>query len=197
MVQINSIDFQNIDPKILAAASALKEGKIILIQTQTLWSLICLLDDEKSIERLLSFKRDNLHFNYECLVDSIELFKHYVPDLSPRVETLLSFHSRPLSILLTADHLPEQIRNLSSKIAFRMDNSVGIGTIIQLVNQGLWATSAFIGAENKANAFDVIDESAKALADEIVELKNSKNITGEEAVLVELDEEDNLEFLRE
>ena len=59
MVQINSIDFQNIDPKILAAASALKEGKIILIQTQTVWSLICLLDDEKSIERLLSFKRDN------------------------------------------------------------------------------------------------------------------------------------------
>ncbi|MEY4030903.1 MAG: hypothetical protein RJA90_2184, partial [Bacteroidota bacterium] len=40
MVQINSIDFQNIDPKILAAASALKEGKIVLIQTQTLWSLI-------------------------------------------------------------------------------------------------------------------------------------------------------------
>jgi len=36
MLQTNSIDFQNIDPKILAAASALKEGKIILIQTQTL-----------------------------------------------------------------------------------------------------------------------------------------------------------------
>ena len=197
MVQINSIDFQNIDPKILAAASALKEGKIVLIQTQTLWSLICLLDDEKSIERLLSFKRDNLHFNYECLVDSIELFKHYVPDLSPRVETLLSFHSRPLSILLTTDHLPEYIRLLSSKIAFRMDNSVGIGAIIQLVNQGLWATSAFISHEIKANAFDLIDESVKALADEIVELKNYKNISGEEAVLVELDEEDNLEFLRE
>jgi hypothetical protein len=65
------------------------------------------------------------------------------------------------------------------------------------VNQGLWATSAFIGDEIKGNAFDLIDESAKALADEIVELKNSKNITGEEAVLVELDEEDNLEFLRE
>ena len=197
MVQINSIDFQNIDPKILAAASALKEGKIVLIQTQTVWSLICLLDDEKSIERLLSFKRDNFHFNYECLVNSIEQFKHYVPDLSPRVETLLSFHSRPLSILLAADHLPENIRILSSKIAFRLDNSLGISTIIQLVNRGLWATSAFIGAEIKANAFDSIDESAKALADEIVDLKNSKNITEEEAVLVELDEEDNLEFLRE
>jgi len=98
---------------------------------------------------------------------------------------------------LTTDRLPVSIANLSSKIAFRMDNSVGISTIIQLVNQGLWATSAFIGAEIKGNILDVIDESAKALADEIVELKNSKNITGEEAVLVELDEEDNLEFLRE
>jgi L-threonylcarbamoyladenylate synthase len=197
MIQINSIDFQNVDPKILSAAAALKEGKIVLIQTQTVWSLICLLDDDKSIERLLSFKRDNFHFNYECLVNSIEQFKHYVPDLSPRVETLLSFHSRPLSILLTTNRLPVSIANLSSKIAFRMDNSVGISTIIQLVNQGLWATSAFIGAEIKGNTLDVIDESTKALADEIVELKNSKNITGEEAVLVELDEEDNLEFLRE
>jgi tRNA A37 threonylcarbamoyladenosine synthetase subunit TsaC/SUA5/YrdC len=98
---------------------------------------------------------------------------------------------------LTSDNLPEHIGNLSSKIAFRMDNSVGISTIIQLVNQGLWATSAFIGAEIKGNAFDVINESVKALADEIVQLKNIKNITGEEAVLVELDEEDNLEFLRE
>jgi L-threonylcarbamoyladenylate synthase len=197
MIQINSIDFQNVDPKILAATSALKEGKIVLIQTKTVWSLICLLDDDKSVERLLSFKRDNFHFNYECLVNSIEQFKYYVPDLSPRVETLLSFHSRPLSILLTSDNLPEHIGNLSAKIAFRMDNSVGISTIIQLVNQGLWATSAFIGAEIKGNAFDVINESVKALADEIVQLKNSKNITGEEAVLVELDEEDNLEFLRE
>lgn len=197
MIQINSIDFQNIDPKILAAASALKEGKIVLIQTQTLWSLICLLDDEKSVERLLSFKRDNFHFNYECLVNSIELFKHYVPDLSPKVETLLSFHSRPLSILLASDHLPEHLRNMSSKIAFRMDISVGISSIIQLLNQGLWATSAFIGTEIKANAFDLIDESAKVLADEIVDLTNTKNSTGEEAVLVELDEEDTLEFLRE
>jgi hypothetical protein len=65
------------------------------------------------------------------------------------------------------------------------------------VSQGLWTTSAFIGEEIKGNAFDAIDESVKALADEIVELKNSKNITGEEAVLVELDGEDNLEFLRE
>ena len=197
MIQINSIDFQNVDPKILAATSALKEGKIVLIQTQTVWSLICLLDDDKSVERLLSFKRDNFHFNYECLVNSIEQFKYYVPDLSPRVETLLSFHSRPLSILLTSDNLPEHIGNLSSKIAFRMDNSVGISTIIQLVNQGLWATSAFIGAEIKGNTLDVINESAKALADEIVQLKNIKNITGEEAVLVELDDEDNLAFLRE
>jgi L-threonylcarbamoyladenylate synthase len=197
MIQINSIDFQNVDPKILAAASALKEGRIVLIQTQTVWSLICLLDDEKSIERLLSFKRDNFHFNYECLVNSIEQFKQYVPDLSPRVETLLSFHSRPLSILLTSDNLPQTITKLSSKIAFRMDNSVGINTIIQLVNQGLWATPAFIGAEIKGNAFDLINESAKTLADEIVQLKNIKNITGEEAVLVELDEEDNLAFLRE
>jgi L-threonylcarbamoyladenylate synthase len=197
MIQINSIDFQNVDPKILAAASALKEGRIVLIQTQTVWSLICLLDDEKSIGRLLSFKRDNFHFNYECLVNSIEQFKQYVPDLSPRVETLLSFHSRPLSILLTSDNLPQTITKLSSKIAFRMDNSVGINTIIQLVNQGLWATPAFIGAEIKGNAFDLINESAKTLADEIVQLKNIKNITGEEAVLVELDEEDNLAFLRE
>jgi hypothetical protein len=46
------------------------------------------------------------------------------------------------------------------------------------VNQGLWATSALIGAEIKGNAFDLINESAKALADEIVQLKNIKNITG-------------------
>ena len=50
-----------------------------------------------------------------------------------------------------------------------------ISTIIQLVNQGLWATSAFISSEDKANAFDVLDESAKALADEIVELKCGGN----------------------
>jgi L-threonylcarbamoyladenylate synthase len=197
MLQTNSIDFQNIDPKILAAASALKEGKIILIQTQTLWSLICLLDDEHSFNRLLSFKRDEYHFNYECLIDSIALFKKYVPDLSPRVETLLSFHSRPLAVLLTTAYLPDHIKNQTPKVAFRYDNSLGISSIIPLVNQGLWATSAFLGPEAEGNQFDLINEKAMELADEIITLKNIKNGTGEEAVLVELDEEDNLEFLRE
>jgi len=197
MLQTNSIDFQNIDPKILAAASALKEGKIILIQTQTLWSLICLLEDENSFNRLLSFKREEYHFNYECLIDSIELFKKYVPDLSPRVETLLSFHSRPLGVLLESTNLPVHIKNLMPKVAFRFDNSIGISGIIPLVNQGLWATSAFLVPEAEGNQFDLINEKAKGLADEIIILKNIKSVTGEDAVLVELDEEDNLEFLRE
>ncbi|MEY3322251.1 MAG: hypothetical protein RLZZ417_1834 [Bacteroidota bacterium] len=197
MLQTNSIDFQNIDPKILAAVSALKEGKIVLIQTQTVWSLICLLEDEPSFNRLLTFKRDEYPFNYECLVDSIELFKKYVPDLSPRVETLLSFHSRPLGILLSAKNLPDHITNCSNKIAFRLDNSMGIKSIIPLVNQGLWATSAFLETETEGNQFELINEKAKELADEIITLKNMKGCTGEAAVLVELDAEDNLEFLRE
>jgi len=197
MIQTNSIDFQNVDPKILTAAAALKEGKMILIQTQTVWSLICLLEDESSFYRLLTFKRDKLAFNYECLVDSISLLKKYVPNLSPRIETLLSFHSRPLGILLESTNLPVHIRQLLPDVAFRLDHSAGISSIIKLVGQGLWSTTAFTTSEIKGNQFELVHEKAKALADEIILLKGIKNSSGEEAVLVRLDEEDNLEFLRE
>jgi len=197
MLQTNSIDFQNIDPKILTAVSALKEGKIILIQTQTVWSLICLLEDEPSFNRLQSFKRDDYPFNYECLVDSIELFKKYVPDLSPKVETLLSYHSRPLGILQSSAYLPEHIKECADKITYRLDNSIGIKSIIPLVNQGLWATSAYLEPMTEGTQYELINKAAKELADEIIMIKNIKGCTGEMAVVVEMDEEDNLSFLRE
>jgi L-threonylcarbamoyladenylate synthase len=197
MIQMNSIDFQKIDPKIATAIAALKEGKIVLMQTQTVWTLICLLTDEPSFHRMLTYKRHNLVFNYECLVDSIDLLKKYVPNLSPRVETLLSFHARPLGILLEATNLPAHIKHLMPDVSFRLDSSEGISTIISLVGQGLWTTTAFSENDAKGNLFDLMDEKAKALADEIILLNPVKNSSGEEAVLVRLDEEDNLEFLRE
>jgi L-threonylcarbamoyladenylate synthase len=197
MIPTNSIDFHNVDPKLATAADALKEGKIVLMQTQTVWSLICLLDDPHSFKRLLSFKRVDCPFNYECLVDSIELFKKYVPYLSPRLETLLSFHARPLGVLLPASNLPAHVSSCTDKIPFRLDNSLGIKSIIPQVGQGLWSTSAFLENDTPGNQFEMIHHQAKLLAGEIIFIENAHNFSGEDAVIVELDEGDNLVFLRD
>jgi len=45
--------------------------------------------------------------------------------------------------------------------------------------------------------YELINKAAKELADEIIMIKNIKGCIGEMAVVVEMDEEDNLSFLRE
>jgi len=186
------------DSALVPAVEALSAGKIILMRTQTLWTLVCRLDDEASFQQLLHFKREDYRFNYEILVDSPELLKKYIPGLSPRLETLLYFHRRPLAVLSDSPLLPNHLQELGVPLAFRVDRTEWVAGLIRFLGQGLWTTPAFgEGEPPLACGLESIGIEARNLAAITLTANDCASYFGEEAVLVNLDEENELVFLRE
>jgi L-threonylcarbamoyladenylate synthase len=85
--------------KIDQAVSTLKSGGVILHPTDTIWGLACDPFNENAIAKVQQIKQRPQEQPFILLVSSIEILKEYVDNIHPRIETLLSLHERPLTII--------------------------------------------------------------------------------------------------
>ena len=101
--------------------SLLKEGKVILYPTDTVWGIGCLVSFPKSIERIFEIKRRPRSKSMILLVDSIPMLKQYIKSIHPRVETLMGYHSRPLTVIYPeSKNLDPSISATDGSIAIRV-----------------------------------------------------------------------------
>ena len=85
--------------KFLEILNALRQGDVILYPTDTIWGIGCDATNETAVNRISEIKNRQPEKGYVILVDSLKMLKQYVGEIHPRVETLLAYHSRPLTII--------------------------------------------------------------------------------------------------
>jgi L-threonylcarbamoyladenylate synthase len=80
---------------------SLRSGALLIHPTDTSWAVGASAFSRIGLERLKKFESKNFKDKATptLLVDSINRLKKHVYQLHPRVETLLNYHHRPLSIL--------------------------------------------------------------------------------------------------
>lgn len=98
---------------------ALRKGNLILFPTDTVWSIGCDARNSTAVNKLKAITSNN---NIEILTSSIEMMKDIAPLLHPRLETLLMFHKRPLTVMIpsnsdTNQHLLNEEGNISVRIS--------------------------------------------------------------------------------
>ena len=103
-----------------SALSMLRQGRIILYPTDTIWSIGCDATNPVAIEKLNRLKKNDQE-DFEILVDSIQMLKNYVDHLHPRIETLLIYHVRPLTIIFdNPRNLPSNAISRKGTISVRL-----------------------------------------------------------------------------
>ena len=88
------------------ALKILHQGGLLLHPTDTIWSISCDATNPFGIRKVFQLKRNSSYQHVEILVDSLGMLREYVEHLHPRIETLLVYHVRPLTIVM------DQARNL-------------------------------------------------------------------------------------
>ena len=186
-----------IDSIIEETAAAINKGKTILYPTDTIWGLGCDATNPAAVEKIYNLKERQKEKPFLILVDSIEMLKNYVEDLHPRIETLLFYHTKPLTIIY------KKSRNLPS-ISVANDSSIGIRitldefcrSIIKLSGKPLISTSANIGNEPPPSFFNEVSERVKEGVDYIVNYKQDSREMKAPSVIVTYDEMGELQVLR-
>lgn len=178
--------------------AVLKQGGVILYPTDTVWSLGCDATDPEAVENLRKIKQADMDYTPEVLVDSLNMIKRYTPHLHPRLETLLSFHVRPMGMLLhSSDKLAINLPDPQAEVAFRLAQDHYCRELVGALGRPIVAAPAAIGNFDHPTTFGGVRSDIIRQVDLVVRYRQNEKIPGELPVLVRLSGRGELEFIRE
>lgn len=180
------------------ATEALLAGKLVLLPTDTVWSIACRSDDAGAVARAVSLKRQKSVENFELLVDSLPMMRRFVDEVHPRLETLLAYHVRPLTIAFAAGrNLPTEALNPDGGIAVRLVQDDYCRAIITTLGIPLFCTAASLVDGEYPPNFGAISSEVFPQVDYVEKYRQGEKSQDEPSVVVYLDSQEELEFIRE
>lgn len=188
---------QSNDTEINKIVAKLEEGQSILYPTDTIWGLGCDATNQEAVEKIFSIKERKPEKPFLLLVDSIEMLRNYVDEIPPRIETLLSVHKKPLTLLYP------KAKNLPS-VSIANDNSVGIRIchfqftkrVIREFGKPLISTSANIAGQPSPSFFHEIQNQVRERVDYIVPFYQEDNTPKTPSVIAKIINNGKLHFIR-
>ena len=176
----------------------LEDGKTILYPTDTFWAIGCDATNEKAVNQIYKLKRRQPEKGFVVLVSSIEMLKDYVTHLHPRMQTLLEYHHRPLTLIIDGpQHLAPSVGSAEGKVAIRIVRDEFCRQLIEAYGRPLIATAACIGDVPRPANFGSISSEVLSKVDYVVKARQNETSEKEPSVIVRVDEEGEMTFVRE
>lgn len=180
------------------ALQVLRSGGLLLYPTDTVWSVGCDATDASALCRLRSLKSIDQHECLELLVDSPKMLKQYIAHFHPRIETLLHFHSRPITVRYDRGrNLPNEALDQEGGIAIRIVQDEYCQTLIRKLGHPVVALPADLQPQAFPANFGAISSDIIEQVDYIVHHRRNDKSIAQPSVMVQLGHKDELEFLRE
>jgi len=175
----------------------LLNGDIILFPTDTIWGIGCDATNPVAVQRIYNLKRRRPEKPYVLLVDNLEMIRNYVHSIHPRVETLLGYHTRPLTVVYPgAKNLPDISVAEDGSVAIRIVQDKFCQQLIRMVNRPLVATSANISNQPFPGNFGEISSEILSGVDQVVKLRQDEKSLGQPSVMITVDKDGEIIFLR-
>jgi L-threonylcarbamoyladenylate synthase len=179
--------------------NVLRRGDTILFPTDTVWGIGCDATNEEAVEKVSAIKkRPSSKAGYVLLVDSIEMLKNYVLHVHPRIETLLGYHERPLTIIYDEGvGLASNVLAKDGSVAIRVVKDPFCRELIMQFGKPIVATSANVSNEPMPTNYGEISSDVLEKVDFVVKVKQDSKEHGEPSIIARLNEFEELDFIRE
>ncbi len=172
-------------------------GDIILFPTDTIWSIGCDATNPIAMQRIYGLKQRIPKKPYVLLVSNIEMIKDYVYQVHPRIETLLMHHTRPLTVVFpNAKNLPPFCVTTDGRVAIRVVQNNFCQELINAVGRPLVVTSASTSIETYPKNFGEISSEILCGVDQVVQLRQDEQQLSNPSVVITMDREGEIVFLR-
>ncbi len=197
MVQTDTFSYNFLPDQVKNFATSLADGKTLLLPTDTIWGIACDACNEEAVRKVYRLKQRELNSPFILLVDSLDMLRQYVTYIHPRIETLLVYHLRPLTIVYPqAKNLPSISISKNGSVAIRIVQDPFCRMLINQLGKPIVATSANVGDEPFPNHFGAVSSTIIQGVDEIVPYRQDEKELNKPSVIVSFDEIGELIFLR-
>ncbi|NNE27582.1 MAG: hypothetical protein HKN09_12130 [Saprospiraceae bacterium] len=175
----------------------LTTGKVILCPTDTIWNLCCNAFNEHAVNKLIQIKGGLEHKQLSLLVHSVEQLKRYIVSIHPRIETLLAFYERPLTVLYdnTKNNIAH-LRNKNGQVAIRITQDPYLKDLIEQLGKPILATGAHINKSKYPPTFEDINHDIRDAADYVFWSGRFVKDRQIPSLLISYNEDGELIFLR-
>lgn len=178
--------------------AVLESGGLILYPTDTIWGIGCDATNSEAVEKIYELKQRDRNKGLIILVDSIEMMKHYVKHIHPRIDTLLLHHTRPLTLIFEdARNLPDNMISNDGSIAIRLVQDDFCRELIKTIGKPIVSTSANISNEPFPNNFGEISSAVIKGVDYVFKQRRYEKESKEPSVIVKAQNDGELIFIRE
>lgn len=144
--------------------STLESDGIILIPTDCAWMLAGSLKSKEAYMKIKSLTADAP----TVLCDDLSMLKYHLPKLHPRIETLLIYHSKPLTLLERHYRgIPAYVQAQHTTIPFHLQRDNFTRQIIHLLGNALCSVLIKDSDGNSQIPFDAIPTKYLDAADYI------------------------------
>lgn len=187
----------NLDEEATYCARLVSTGKVILYPTDTIWGMGCSIRFPETLERIFQIKERPASKSTILLVDSMEMLKRFVKRIHPRVETLLTLHNRPLTVIYPDPiGIPEYLLAQDGSVALRICKDLFCEKLIQQLNEPIVSTSANISGSPSPTSFGSIETCIKENVDYIVQYRQNDVTPSEASTIIRYDSEGELTIVR-
>ena len=174
----------------------LKEGKVILYPTDTIWGIGCSALNESAINRIFEIKQRAKEKKLIVLASDLEMLNDYVGDIPDKLKALLNNSIDPISIIYSnAKNLPSCLLGPDNSIAIRIPNDHFCKEVIKGLGHPITSTSANISGHPIAKCFKEIQTPILKGVDYIVNLHQDETTLSKASKVARL-EKDTIHFIR-
>lgn len=185
------------DDKLSDIIRTLENDGVLLHATDTVWGLACSALSQKGIDKIYQIKRREKNKPILMLMDSIEMVKKHIPHIHPRIETLLLFHKKPLTVVYpNVLKLPDFSLAHDKSAAIRITYDPYTNHLIKLLGCPLMSTSANISNKRVAQSYREVSTEIVESVDYVSKHRNMEQLEGKPSVMIKYNEDGEINFLR-
>ncbi len=179
------------------SVALLKQGKILLYPTDTIWGIGCDASNSKAIDKVFKLKNRHEQKSMIVLLDSVDKLKQYVEEVPSIAYDLIENAASPLTIVFSkAKNLPKKLIAHDGSIAIRVVKGDYCVEVIKQLGHPLVSTSANISGEPSPQTFHQISDIIKEKVDYVVDIHRARIRTIRPSTLIKLEESGTFSILR-
>ncbi|WP_236978407.1 L-threonylcarbamoyladenylate synthase [Membranihabitans maritimus] len=144
--------------EVLEIVEKIEAGKVVLYPTDTIWGLGCDPFNQDAVDRIFSIKKRAQDQPLILLVSDLNMLKSLVYKMHPKLENILYFNERPLTIIFKKARktFAKGITSQSGSIALRIVQEPFCKEVISALGKPLVSTSANVSKSPFPKSFDEI-----------------------------------------
>ncbi len=175
----------------------LRQGKILLYPTDTIWGIGCDATNAKAVERVYKLKNRHEQKSMIVLLADKEKIQDFVEDVPPIAYDLIENAASPITIVYEkAKSLPKNLVASDGTIAIRVVKGDYCTAVIRELGKPMVSTSANISGEPAPRTFGQISETIKERVDYVVDVHRSRIRSVRPSTILKLETNGTFKILR-